>query len=200
LIYILKHFHVKQVISTHHASDSPVYKDFMDLIRKNDISHPNFAQTQRTFTINDATVEILHPDADFMERHPSSSPKDINNYSIVVKVGFGGFSILFPGDIMRAAEKDMVLKMPQSLTADMLVAPHHGSKTSSSPAFLDAVDPEVIVVSSGKEGHFPSKSVVERYEKRGVPIFRTDHNGAVRVIMDGETMTVEPMLGNNLKN
>ena len=199
LIYILKHFHVKQVISTHHASDNPVYKDFMDLIRKNDISHPKFAQIHRTSTINDTTVEILHPDADFMEHSPSSSPKDINNNSIVVKVSFGGFSILFPGDIMLAAEKDMVMKMPQSLTADMLVAPHHGSKTSSSTAFLDAVDPKAIVVSSGKEGHFPSKSVVERYEKREVPIFRTDHNGAVLVIMDGETMTVEPMLGDKLK-
>jgi competence protein ComEC len=196
LIYILKHFHVKQVISTHQASDTAVYKDFINIIQKSAIDHPEFSN--RTLAVNGAKLEILHPYLDFMERHASLSAKDINNKSIVLKACFNGFSILLPGDIMEAAEKNMVLKRPESLAADVLVAPHHGSKTSSSVAFLDAVDPKAIIISCGKGAHFPSEPVLERYQKRGVPVYRTDHNGAARVVIDNETMTVEPMQGEKM--
>jgi len=198
LLYILKYFHVKQVISTHQASDSDSYEKFLELIRKNAIDHAGFAQIQRSFAINGATMEILHPDADFMKYHSSSTPKDVNDNSIVCKAGFGGFSILFPGDIMEAAERDTTTKNPESLAATILVAPHHGSKTSSSESFLDAVNPEMIIISSGKEDKFPSESVLERYENREIPVFRTDSNGAVRVVMDEKTMSVEPTLGKKL--
>jgi competence protein ComEC len=196
LVYILKHFHVRQVISTHQAADSPVYRQFADLIRENAINHPGLGQIQRAITVNGATMEILHPDADFVSHHATSSPKDINNNSMVLKVGLGGFSILFPGDILQEAEKELASSAPNALAADILVAPHHGSKTSSSGAFLDAVDPRAIVVSCGKEDFFPSKSVRKRYEERGITVFRTDHNGAVRIVIDAKTMTVEPMAGN----
>jgi competence protein ComEC len=198
LVYILKYFHVKQVISTHQTSDSAIYRDFVNLIQKNAIAHPDLSQIQRTITVNGATVDFLHPDSDFMVRHASLSPKDINNNSIVAKACFGGFSILFPGDIMDAAEKDLLLKMSQSLDSTLLIAPHHGSKTSSTGSFLDAVDPKVIIVSCGKEDHFPSKSVLERYKNRGVDVFRTDYNGAIRVVIEDETMMVEPMQGDKI--
>ncbi len=198
LVYLLRHFHVQQVISNHQASDSPVYQEFINLIGQKSIAHPEFVEHQRVYSKNGAMVEILHPDLDFLKRHSASSAKEINNNSIVLKAGFGGFSILFPGDIMAAAEKYLVSKSSASLAADILVSPHHGSKTSSSFEFLHAVNPKMILISCGKADLFPSKPVLARYANFQIPVLRTDRNGAICIVMDEGKMTIDPVLGNKL--
>ena len=117
---------------------------------------------------------------------------------MVIKASFGAHSILFPGDIMRAVEEELVLRQ-KNLHADILIAPHHGSKTSSTPGFLNRVDPEIVIISCGKQNRFgfPSPQVVDRYENYPMKIFRTDLNGAVMISTDGHKMTITPMAGDS---
>ena len=199
LIYLLKYFHVKQVISTHQPADSGPYREFLDLISKNKILHPEFNGMTKTISKNGVTLQFLypflHPTGEFHSAAKTQDSPDTNNHSLVIRAGFGEFSILFPGDIERAGEAEILAAAPEGLASTVLIAPHHGSKTSSSPAFLDAVDPETVIISSGKPDRFPSPLVLDRYRHKKYQIFRTDENGAVRIVTDGKGMAITPMQG-----
>jgi competence protein ComEC len=103
----------------------------------------------------------------------------------------GAERFLLPGDIEKRVENDLV-DAAAPLAADFLKVPHHGSKTSSSDAFVAAVAPKVAVVSVGEDNPFghPFQGAVERYESAGVRFLRTDRDGAVTATTDGETLTV----------
>ncbi|MDO9263730.1 MAG: DNA internalization-related competence protein ComEC/Rec2 [Desulfosalsimonadaceae bacterium] len=202
LIYILKHFHVKQVISTHQPADSESYREFLSLIRTHNIRHPDLNGMGKTISKNGITLQFLYP---FL--HPSGNAPttariqdspDANNHSLVIRAGFGKFSILFPGDIEEAGETAILAAAPEELPSTILIAPHHGSKTSSSPAFLDAVNPEAVIISSGKPDRFPSLLVLDRYRHKKYQVFRTDENGAVRIVTDGKGMAITPMKGDTI--
>jgi len=196
LIYILNHFHVDQVISTHQTADSSGYAAFEQAIRKNHIKHLPFDQIPRRFQINGVTFDILHPlpAAHSGRRHLSNTN---NDHSIVLKASYNGRALLLPGDIMKAAEKALISETENNLQADVLIAPHHGSKTSSTKSFLDAVDPIAVIVSAGIQNRFdlPAPSVIRRYRNKGCRILRTSQNGAVEITMDGRRVTLQPFLG-----
>jgi competence protein ComEC len=79
------------------------------------------------------------------------------------------------------------------LSATVLKSPHHGSNTSSSEAFLDAVRPQIAVISVGEDNRFghPSSAVLDRYAKHGITVLRTDRQGSIELITDGEKLWVE---------
>jgi competence protein ComEC len=119
---------------------------------------------------------------------------DENNNSLVLKITQGDVSFLFPGDIGEASEKELIELAGDRLASTVLIAPHHGSRTSSSRAFLEAVDPEAIVISVGWKNrfHFPHPSVIKRYREIGARIYRTDLDGAIQMSTDGEELVVKP--------
>jgi competence protein ComEC len=106
-----------------------------------------------------------------------------NNQSLVLSLGFGGARVLFTGDIEARAEEDLVAALDGSLASTVLKVPHHGSDTSSTGPFLDAVRPRYAVISAGFDNrfHFPRAAVVHRYAARGCRLARTDMDGAVHV-------------------
>ena len=105
-----------------------------------------------------------------------------NNSSMVLRFSFGDASILFTGDIESAGERALIATRPD-LHSTVLKVPHHGSATSSTPAFIAAVRPEAAVISDGylNHFHFPSPVVLGRYRDAGVRVLRTDNDGAVMV-------------------
>jgi competence protein ComEC len=105
----------------------------------------------------------------------------INDQSLVLSLTFGENRLLFTGDMGRRGEEDVVVAANGTLASAVLKVPHHGSDTSSSPAFLDAVAPRYAIVSAGFENRFgfPHQSVLRRYSQRGCRIARTDLDGAV---------------------
>ncbi len=107
----------------------------------------------------------------------------MNNNSIALQIAFGGFAVLMPGDAERAAEREMLRLRGSDLDSTILLVPHHGSRTSSSPAFVRAVNPAITIVSCGWRNRFgfPHPEVMARYEAIGSRIFRTDINGAVQI-------------------
>jgi competence protein ComEC len=115
-----------------------------------------------------------------------------NNHSLVLHLQYGQVSFLLPGDIEGEVERWLVLAN-QLPTATVLKSPHHGSKTSSSEAFLAAVDPQLVVISVGADNRFghPAPEVLERYAAHGLPVLRTDERGTIELITDGKSLWVE---------
>nr|CAA6801789.1 MAG: DNA internalization-related competence protein ComEC/Rec2 [uncultured Thiotrichaceae bacterium] len=121
--------------------------------------------------------EMLHPTALFEHRKR-------NNLSCVLRVSNGSHSVLFSGDIERSAEYWLSKHLREQLKSEVLIVPHHGSNSSSSPAFLKRVDPKIAVVSAGYRSRFkhPAVKVVKRYKDWGIPLLNTAESGAVSVV------------------
>jgi competence protein ComEC len=106
---------------------------------------------------------------------------------------YGAFRILLTGDIQHATER-WLLTQDIDLQADILQVPHHGSRTSTSPAFVQRVQPQVGIISAGAGnpyGH-PHARVLDVLEKQHVRVFRTDRHGAVTIISDGSSYRIRP--------
>jgi competence protein ComEC len=114
----------------------------------------------------------------------SQDYKKGNNGTCLLKVeSKSGASVLFAGDIEKKAEESLIKHKYDVLDSNVLIVPHHGSKTSSSSGFLKAVNPDVAIVSAGRLNHFghPHPEVIERYKQRLVKIYSTGSHGAVEV-------------------
>jgi competence protein ComEC len=145
------------------------------------------------WTMGDAVVEVLHPPADEQRRVGKNESSKTNNASVVIRISLDAVSFLLPGDIEVENESWLVAR--GGLRSTVLVAPHHGSTSSNSEPFLDAVEPRCVVFSAGRgprgAGH---DRVVERYEKRGVRAFHTGEDGMVSFYTDGRTLRVQTFL------
>jgi competence protein ComEC len=196
LIYIARHFHVENVWTNGEARNSLGYQDFMEVIANQKIALPAFADMPRSLRINGVKLDFLYPPEDFLKRMANEKWRNTNNNSLVVKVSMGSKSFLFPGDIMAAAEKELVGMAGRRLDSTVLLAPHHGSRSSSSTAFLGEVNPEVIVISCGHRSRFnlPHPIILKKYHAYGYEIFRTDLNGAVLLSTDGQRLEINPFI------
>jgi competence protein ComEC len=136
-----------------------------------------------------ARLEVLSPPAGF------SSAKAGNNDSLALRVTYGANSFLLTGDLESPMER-LLLADGRPLHADVLKVGHHGSKTSTSPDFLDAVSPSIAIISAGFENSFghPHPSVLARLEERHSAILRTDLAGLVTVRSDGHKLWFDSML------
>ena len=146
--------------------------------------------------INGVEFCFLYPPADFLAQKASQKWRSTNNNSLVVKVSFGDISFLFAGDIMAEAEQELLDLAGADLACDVLLVPHHGSRTSSSQSFLASVQPDVAVFSAGWKNRFrfPHATVLDAYRKRGCRILRTDHNGAIIFTTDGNRLRAQPFI------
>jgi competence protein ComEC len=122
-----------------------------------------------------------------------------NDDSEVVEIHYGGVSFVFTGDIGREVERTLAPTFTRA-PIRILKVPHHGSATSSSEVFLDALRPDIAVISAGRGNPFghPVPSVLQRYRDIGAAIFRTDQDGAVTVETDGKTVRVATFMGRKL--
>ncbi len=118
-----------------------------------------------------------------------------NDLSCVVRVSAAGGSVLLTGDIEARAESALVERDAAALRSDLLIVPHHGSRTSSTPAFIAAVHPEVAVYTPGYRNRFghPRPEIVARYAAAGVRAYRTDYDGALSFVF-GEPGAPTPTL------
>jgi beta-lactamase superfamily II metal-dependent hydrolase len=112
----------------------------------------------------------------------------VNDASLVIRLGYAGRALLFPGDIEGEGEAELVGEAAGGMTiaADVLKVPHHGSRTSSSDELIDAVRPSLAVISLGRHNRFgfPRSEVLARYRQRRVTVLRTDEVGAVTVTIE----------------
>ena len=141
------------------------------------------------WTWDNVDFEFLHPPA---EDHVDTAARKDNARSCVLAVRAHGRQVLLPADIERDVEQRLVAS-GAAIESEILIVPHHGSRTSSSAGFLDAVKPAVAVVALGYRNRFrhPSAEVMDRYRERGIPVLRTDAAGAVTLRMEAGATRVE---------
>jgi competence protein ComEC len=201
LIYIAEHFNVKSLWTNGEKVGTLGYKALMDTALKHEIQTPSFDAIPRRRLINGASLQILFPGRTFSSPAGIAGSSDANDNTVVVRVDYGKASFLFPGDISRKAESILVEQAKESLKSRVLIAPHHGSKTSSSERFLDRVSPEAVIIPAGYNNRFgfPHPSVLARYQNRGCKIFQTGLNGAVQMRTRGNTLSFHPTLENQEK-
>jgi competence protein ComEC len=201
LIYIAEHFNVKNVWTNNEPASTLGYEKFMEIIKKNKIHMPEYKEIAGIHHINGVCITICYPQVDFIEKIKKETWRNLNNNSLVLKASFGAKSFLFPGDIEARAEYELAAIAGDKLRSTVLLAPHHGSKTSSTEMLIEKVNPEVIIISSGWKSRFgfPHPSVIKRYEKKGCRILGTARNGAITLSTDGQTLTIRPTItGNNI--
>ena len=181
LIYILENFRVNLLIKNRDTRSSRTYEHLMVLCNEKKINfwYPSLSETTLDF---DQTRLSFFPAT-------GQIGKSLNNNSLVFKLRFNEFTLLFPGDILNEREVAIASQNLQgcSLESRLLISPHHGSFTSSSNIFLDKVNPESVIISCGFRNQygFPHLDVLKRYRNRGYKVFRTDINGAVTISSDG---------------
>jgi competence protein ComEC len=144
-------------------------------------------QAGRNFTYAGARIEVLAPLADYV---PPQNPR--NNDSLVMRLCFGRNSFLLAGDAERQVETQLVAaaRIPPT---DVLKVAHHGSKTSSTPDFLDRLRPAFAIISAGFENSYghPHPDVLARLAGHRVSVFRTDSDGLITIRSDGRRLYVD---------
>jgi len=140
---------------------------------------------------DDVELTVRHPDVPDWERQ-----KVRNDDSIVIELRWRDVSVLLTGDIGRTVEETLAPALPPA-PIRIVKVPHHGSLTSSTVGFVQAMAPRLAVVSAGRANHFghPVPEVLERYRVTGAEVFRTDQDGAVTVETDGESVSVRSFTG-----
>ena len=124
----------------------------------------------------------LYFDVLWPEKEKNVAENSINNNSLVLKLNYKQFDILFTGDIEKVAEEEIIKKYKNNeLKANILKVDHHGSKTSSIEKFIDLVSPQIALIGVGENNKFnhPNEEVIDRLEKKSIKIYRTDKNGEI---------------------
>ncbi|MCK4453970.1 MBL fold metallo-hydrolase [Candidatus Parcubacteria bacterium] len=183
LLEVLRRYKVEQILWTGIKRDTAEYRKWQELIKKEETEGAKIfiAQSNQRILTRNVLVNILSP----FENLEGQEVKNTNNSSIIARLVFGNNTFLFTGDAYKSVERELI-ERDITLNSDVLKVGHHGSKTSSSEEFIQAVSPEIAVIQCGKDnpyGH-PYPETLATLEKFGIKILRTDQNGDVKIISD----------------
>ncbi len=184
LRHILRYFRVNAFAAGRNIAEGSQSQGVEDVLRERNIPSLRLAGGDVLRVPFGPDIEVLGPLAD-------SIISDLNDASVVLKMTLGTRSFLFTGDIGEGVEKALIFS-EASLKSSVLKVPHHGSRYSSTPHFIRAVDPEVAVLSVGPGIRgIPSADTIARYASLPVPLYRTDRDGCITICTDGNKLTVE---------
>ncbi|MBI4092302.1 MAG: MBL fold metallo-hydrolase [Candidatus Kerfeldbacteria bacterium] len=180
------HYRIDRVLETGVRSGSGADRRWVEAMKQQK-TEVTTVRAGTTFVIDGTRFDVLWP-----QTEADLEVKKRNNTSVVLELTYGSTSFLFTGDIESEVEERLVASgtLPD---VDVLKVPHHGSISSSSQEFIEAVKPEYAVISVGKNNKFghPHPVVVRRLEQRGVKIWRTDEDGDVVISSDGKSITFD---------
>jgi competence protein ComEC len=189
LVEVLERYQVEQVLYPELDYESPLYDEWLGLIKEKDIKS-TLAQAGQEIDLGDGVIiEVLNPQTPQI----TGTESDIDSNGVVLRLSLGRASFLFTADILWEAEYELIAQ-PAELSSTVLKVAHHGSYTSTTADFLAAVSPQLAVISVGEDnpyGH-PSDEVMDRLEANPdiENIFRTDEQGTIEFITDGERLWV----------
>ena len=181
LLFVLHKFSVGELWTHGLDTGLPGYDALREVIARENIPHRMVAADDHCPAVRNGAVRVLHPGRTFSAEGGKAYAEE-NDRSLVVRLADENGAYLFPGDIGLSAERHL-LDEGCDIACDILKVPHHGSKSSSSEAFLAAVRPAIAVVSAGQGnlyGH-PAPEVTGRYARAGIRLYRTDRDGAVAI-------------------
>ena len=165
------------------------YENLLLSLKRNNTKY--YQATERKISLSSMLFTILPP------ANPLIGESQLNNNSAVIRLDFGKVSFLFPGDIEKERENQLVQITKGQLDVDILKVPHHGSSTGTTISFIQAVSPQVAVIFCGKGNSYghPHQETIDTLLNAGIQIYRTDLNGTVLVETDGNTYKVIPEIG-----
>jgi competence protein ComEC len=182
LVAVLQNFSVGLVLDTGVPHPGPSYVQLLRLIKARRVPYRLARRGMQVDLGDGLALRILHPQEPLFQ----GTSSDANLNSIVARLTFGRVAVLLTGDAEGAAETQL-LDLGDDMRSLILKVAHHGSRTGTSPALLEAVRPAVALISVGAMNPFghPDAEVIERLEDAGAAVYRTDLHGAVTVITDG---------------
>ncbi len=183
LIEVLQTIPVGEVWDSGALNTTVTFQDYQDAIEQSDAELIEVRRGE-TRSLGSLPVQVIHPS--------DTAFTGSNNNSVVLRMQVGQVSFLFTGDAEEPAETDMIAS-GLGLKSTILKLGHHGSKTSTSPEFLAAVQPEITVYQAGANNQFghPHPETLARLDRAGVKVFGTGKNGRVTITTDGKTYKVE---------
>lgn len=193
LIEVIKRYEIGQILGTDATHTTNEYLEFLRIIKEKNIPYRLVRAGDRFDLTNDIAIDIFWPEYSFYDREVNN----LNNTSVVAKLTYNSFSTLFTGDIEEEVQKQLSNNIRNDqrnnpLQSAILKVAHHGSANGSYEAFIKLVKPEAVVIQSGKGNQFghPAKSTLEKYHELNGQIFRTDTNGRVEIITNGNNYQI----------
>ena len=211
LLTILEELKVKNVIIGKQPEDSENFEKLKKIIKKKKIKiivvgadDPVCPQTQENkeeLRINNVGVDVLgdpkriyieeklYFDLIWPDTQNKISENPLNNNSLVIKLNYKNFSMLFTGDIEELAEKQIIQKYkenPEIIKSTVLKVAHHGSKTSSTQDIINIIKPQIALIGVGENNKFghPNKEIIKRLKDIGAKIYRTDQDGEITITVN----------------
>ncbi|MCB2310571.1 MBL fold metallo-hydrolase [Clostridium tagluense] len=181
LDYIINDFKIGKIYLPKVTSTTKAFGDVIVAIKNKGmkVSEPKPGET---FNLGTAKCTILAPN--------NSKYKDLNNYSVVVKLEFGSNSFLLTGDAEDISEGEILAK-GFNIKADLLKVGHHGSRSSTTDKFLNKVNPKYAVISSetGNDYGHPHKETMDKLKNKNISVYRTDELGTIIATSNGKTIS-----------
>jgi len=181
---VIDTFNIGKVYMPRKEHDTKTFLNMLEAIERKNLKISTAKAGVEIDGTGDCRTYIISPAGNDYE--------EINDYSAVVRIEYGGTSFLFMGDAEELIEKEIMAALPQELSADVLKVGHHGSNTSSSEAFLKAAAPAYAVVSVGKDNEYghPTKKILKRFGDLNIKLYRTDNDGNVMAVSDGVNVEI----------
>ena len=177
---IINNFKIDNYYMSNKLSTTKTFMDVLDALDGRNLKYtvPNKGDTLK---FGDANIKVIYPGDD---------KSNINDSSIVLKITYGKNSFLLTGDATSNVERKIY---NEDIKSDVLKVAHHGSSYSSIDVFLDKVKPYYAVISVGKNNIYnhPSNKTLEKLNKRNIKVYRTDLDGTIVFISDGDNLSVK---------
>ena len=177
---IISKFDIGQIFMSDFKKDNKTYRELMESMQYKHMTYTT-PEVGAEFALGNATFTIIAPNGDY---------DDPNNSSIALILDYGENSFLFSGDCEEEAEQD-ILANGINLDVDVYQVGHHGSRSSSSEDFLDAMSPECAVISCAEKNSYghPHARTLNNLRARKIKVFRTDEQGSIIAFSDGKEIT-----------
>lgn len=188
LAYLAEHFSPRELWFNGDNTGSERFSHLQTTLFHHNVRSRILCREMPSTVLGGVKIQILHPPC-------QHAGLDANNASLVLRLSHGTVDILFTGDV--EAEGEAVLLSAQHVLASEIVkVPHHGSRTSSTPTFVQTIAPHVAVASLGFQNRFrfPAPEVTQRYQRQGSQFLRTDEGGSITIVSDGHGYRVVSFL------
>lgn len=189
LDHVIESFEIAKVIMPRVSHSTQTFEDVLTAISDKGLKITGPVVGQKHSLAN-AEYTILGPS--------SEEYSNLNNYSVVLKLDYGNTSFMFTGDAEKMGEKEVV-DLKKDIKVDVLKVGHHGSTTSTIDEFLKEVNPSYVIIQVGEGNSYglPDKEILDKLEDKNIEIYRNDHHGVIKIISDGESLTIETDVNND---
>ncbi len=182
---VLESFDVKNVIMPDCTASSKIFQRTLDAIEQSDAQVIQ-AVSGKEYSLNGLVMTVLAPN--------SASYSNTNEYSVALRVDYGSTALMLTGDAEHKSEAEMLDKYTKhTFKCHLMKAGHHGSSTSNTQEFLDAVSPDIVVISCGEGNSYghPHVEALERFDAMGAAVYRTDLLGTLVFVSDGNRISLK---------